>query len=323
MRTAAICPTCSTYENAVCVIYNGDTLYNINVPPMTDLQSALGFIDASVASVTALINNLAANPFFLTTEGTTNLATLSGNVLNIPTYEPTLQEVTTYGNTTDQDIVVANIAGTSALTVRANSVEIKNITTDTYTYLTHTQLYRYDSSLGQSIINLPDPANNATFDFPSTGGTLVVSVNGETADSAGNVTISTGGTTMTIKRTLTSAEILALNATPISLVTATSGNTIVPISAYFKLNNNTTAYSGGSILIYITATDGDVVGYNQSIASFNVSNSQDVMQKINCNFSLSQTSPMVISDNEVYLYAPLVLTLGDGTVDVYFTYAEL
>ena len=173
MRTAAICPTCATYENAVCVIYNGDTLYNINVPPLTDLQSALGLIDSSIGSVTALINSVAANPFFLTTEGTTNLATLTGNVLNIPTYEPTLQEVITYGNTTDQDIVIANSAGTSSLTVAANHVEIKNITTDYYTFLTHTHLYLYNT-LGASYINLPNPNDNATFNFQSVGGTLAL-----------------------------------------------------------------------------------------------------------------------------------------------------
>jgi hypothetical protein len=88
MRTAAICPTCATYENAVCVIYDGETLSNIGVPPLTDLQTALGSIDASLGSAIALINSVAANPIFLTTTGTSGPATLSGNVLNIPNYQP-------------------------------------------------------------------------------------------------------------------------------------------------------------------------------------------------------------------------------------------
>lgn len=58
MRTAAICPTCATYENAVCVIYNGPTLSNINVPPLTNLQAALGSINASIGSVISLINSI-------------------------------------------------------------------------------------------------------------------------------------------------------------------------------------------------------------------------------------------------------------------------
>ena len=38
MRTAAICPTCAVYENALCTIYNGTYLANIKVNPLEDLQ---------------------------------------------------------------------------------------------------------------------------------------------------------------------------------------------------------------------------------------------------------------------------------------------
>ena len=45
MRTAAICPTCSVYENALCVLYNGDYLTNIDVNPLDSLEVALGKIN--------------------------------------------------------------------------------------------------------------------------------------------------------------------------------------------------------------------------------------------------------------------------------------
>jgi len=45
MRTAAICPTCATYENAVCVLYNGEYLTNIDVNPLDSLEVALGKIN--------------------------------------------------------------------------------------------------------------------------------------------------------------------------------------------------------------------------------------------------------------------------------------
>ena len=48
MRTAAICPTCATYENALCIIYNGPSLNNINVAPLEDLQSVLGKINTNL-----------------------------------------------------------------------------------------------------------------------------------------------------------------------------------------------------------------------------------------------------------------------------------
>jgi hypothetical protein len=48
MRTAAICPTCATYENALCIIYNGPYLTNIDVNPLEDLQTILGKINTNL-----------------------------------------------------------------------------------------------------------------------------------------------------------------------------------------------------------------------------------------------------------------------------------
>lgn len=41
MRTAAICPTCATFLNALCIIYDGDYLSNIDVSPLDSLPIAL------------------------------------------------------------------------------------------------------------------------------------------------------------------------------------------------------------------------------------------------------------------------------------------
>jgi len=41
MRTAAICPTCATYENALCVLYNGEYLANADINPLDSLEVAL------------------------------------------------------------------------------------------------------------------------------------------------------------------------------------------------------------------------------------------------------------------------------------------
>jgi len=51
MRTAAICPTCATYTNAVCILYDGPFLSNIGVSPMDSLQSALGSIDSAIGTI--------------------------------------------------------------------------------------------------------------------------------------------------------------------------------------------------------------------------------------------------------------------------------
>lgn len=56
MRTAAICPTCATYTNAVCIIYDGPYLSNIGVSPMDSLQSALQSINGAVGAINAQIS---------------------------------------------------------------------------------------------------------------------------------------------------------------------------------------------------------------------------------------------------------------------------
>ncbi len=41
MRTAAICPTCAVYYNALCVLYNGDYLGELDISPLDSLEVAL------------------------------------------------------------------------------------------------------------------------------------------------------------------------------------------------------------------------------------------------------------------------------------------
>jgi len=55
MRTAAICPTCAVYENALCIIYNGPYLTNIDVAPLEDLQTILGKINTKLVPLSGII----------------------------------------------------------------------------------------------------------------------------------------------------------------------------------------------------------------------------------------------------------------------------
>ena len=52
MRTAAICPTCATYENALCIIYNGPYLNNIDANPLEDLPTILAKINTNLVPKT-------------------------------------------------------------------------------------------------------------------------------------------------------------------------------------------------------------------------------------------------------------------------------
>lgn len=51
MRTAAICPTCATYENALCVLYNGEYLPAIDVAPLDSLEVALEKINSAITEL--------------------------------------------------------------------------------------------------------------------------------------------------------------------------------------------------------------------------------------------------------------------------------
>ena len=62
MRTSQICPTCTTYINSLCVIYNGTYLANINASPLdtldkilANINTATGVINSSVASINTSI----------------------------------------------------------------------------------------------------------------------------------------------------------------------------------------------------------------------------------------------------------------------------
>ena len=53
MRTAAICPTCATFENALCIIYNGAYLPNTQIDPLDSVEVALQKIDENLVPTTS------------------------------------------------------------------------------------------------------------------------------------------------------------------------------------------------------------------------------------------------------------------------------
>ena len=77
MRTAAICPTCATYENALCVLYNGPYLTNTNINPLDSLEVALGKINDNLVPVSGGSAPSAAaiylGQFYVRTAGAKNL----------------------------------------------------------------------------------------------------------------------------------------------------------------------------------------------------------------------------------------------------------
>ena len=123
---------------------------------------------------------------------------------------------------------------------------------------------------------------------------------------------------ITKKVSLSSAQILALNTTPIVLVEAQgSGTVIEPLSVVFNLTYGTTTYATNTTAqIKYQAIAGNF------ITSSIISNTQDALNRVLPNTSLTFTS--------IPINTPLVIdiatgdpTTGDGTLDVYVTYVVI
>jgi hypothetical protein len=55
MRTAEVCPECPNYINAKCIIYDGVYLPKINVSPLDSIETALGYINATIVPISGMI----------------------------------------------------------------------------------------------------------------------------------------------------------------------------------------------------------------------------------------------------------------------------
>ena len=84
MRTAEICPTCTTFVNSKCVIYDGPLLSNINVSPMDDLNTILSSINTALPPINGVIAPV-ANARFI-------------GQLYVNTLEPALYYASAVGN---------------------------------------------------------------------------------------------------------------------------------------------------------------------------------------------------------------------------------
>lgn len=110
MRTAAICPTCATYINAVCVIYDGPNLLNINTLTLDNLElilenidmtvgginTTIGGINTSISTINTSISTLTAN--LALKEDTINKSNDGTLSANSPILFPTQQAVKTYAD---------------------------------------------------------------------------------------------------------------------------------------------------------------------------------------------------------------------------------
>ena len=150
MRTAQICPTCATYTNAVCTLYNGPYLSCIGVSPLDSLEKALGLINGSVC-----LNNA-------------QITTINNTLANMD-----LQAVTDIGAITTNQITVGGITSNGDISIPDNFLlSFEDDTTNFY---------------GNISVNPNTLTADRNYYLPNATGTLVLNVNGITADVNGKI----------------------------------------------------------------------------------------------------------------------------------------
>lgn len=156
MRTAALCPTCATYTNAVCVLYEGSFLSNIDVSPGDSLQFILANIDTAISLKQAALGYIPEN----VANKSTNLFFDRTSNVKYPSAKAVYDWVTT--NYTSFTFTPENVANKSTDgTFAANSDTLYPSQKATKTYV------------DASVVGLLDDRGNYDASsnlFPSTGG---------------------------------------------------------------------------------------------------------------------------------------------------------
>lgn len=194
MRTAAICPTCATYTNAVCVIYDGPYLSNLDIDPLMTIQEILGIIDSKVQLKLGYTPENVANKSINPSLGTSN--TLYPSQKAVKTYVdnaisaipappiPNLQQVLTSGNVATIGIQLnsptpANNAF-NGLRVFDNDVN--------FLYVRPSSIY-WVGDEGDTTLQFSNTSGTYILTTPENNGTLALSVNGVSADVSGDITL--------------------------------------------------------------------------------------------------------------------------------------
>jgi hypothetical protein len=160
------------------------------------------------------------------------------------------------------------------------------------------------------------------YELPNASGIVPLTVNGIGADAVGNIVVPTGGgggTVNTIKVTLPSSAILALNATPFQLIAPPGlGKTLNVLKIFFKYNYNTTVYSGGGSLTTSLNYGFGAIPVSNGIGGLLYQSSEAYAKPTMYTGSIVTT--FGYANVGLYLTVTAPQTGGDGSLDVYITY---
>lgn len=149
-------------------------------------------------------------------------------------------------------------------------------------------------------------------------GTLTANRTYDLPDASGTVALTSDIVHAQTKVSLTAAQILASDVTPITAISAQgTGTAINIVNATVRLNFNTTAFDGaGSGLLIQTV---GAATQQASINRFVINSASTTI--IKSSISDSSTTGQLVENADVELqWSGTVPTTGDGTLDVYITY---
>lgn len=118
---------------------------------------------------------------------------------------------------------------------------------------------------------------------------------------------------VTVKVTLSSAEILALAVVPKTLIVAQGAGKLIRVLAVtMRLNYGTATYTGGALRVYYTS------GGSFIVTNSTYTNTSTVIY----NPALSSTQVFTVSaeNDSLIMDAASAVTVGDGSLDVYISY---
>ena len=96
MRTAAICPTCATYINSICVLYDGPYLPYTGITPLDSMSEALAKIDAAIGALGGTTTTSTST----STSTTSTTTTATPTTTTTTSVAPTTTTTTTVAPTT-------------------------------------------------------------------------------------------------------------------------------------------------------------------------------------------------------------------------------
>lgn len=219
---------------------------------------------------------------------------------------PTLQQVTDAGSITTNDISISGI--NNSVQTRFSvyqptgfySASIgQNTSRGGYLQLVGTNGFNEGVVLAQNL------TASRTYQLPNASGTLAL-----TSDIGGNV--------QTVKVSLSSAQLLALGDTPITLIPAQGAGTLIrPICATVRNNYGTIVYVGGNLGINY---DGGGSWLTNQITAHK--NSDDVIQNVVLGANGNWYTSPINASVKIYPAGGSIIG-GDGTVDIYVTYTTI